>query len=87
MDALNVEGACVMGERVMEPLQGDLDGGVRRLRTIDRRGKVEGVHATIDTGVVDFLFVCDQDDLGEPSPLLSASMPLDARFEVEGAVP
>ena len=39
-----------------------LDGSVQRLRTIDRRWKVEGVHATIDTGVLDFTFVCDQDD-------------------------
>ena len=59
----------------------DLDGEVRRLRTIDRRYKVEGVHASVDTGVVDFLFVCDQDDPQEPSPLLSAAMPLDAAFE------
>jgi hypothetical protein len=58
-----------------------LDGEVRRLRTIDRRYKVEGVHATIDTGVLDLLFVCDQDDPGMPSPLLSASMPLDAAVE------
>jgi len=64
---------------------GTLDGGeVRRLRTIDRRFKVEGVHATIDTGVVDLLFVCDQDDPDVPSPLLSASMPLDAAVEREG---
>ena len=60
----------------------DLDGQVRRLRTIDRRYKVEGVDARVDTGVVDFLFVCDQDDEDEPSPLLSATMPLDP--EVEG---
>lgn len=59
----------------------DLDGHVRRLRTIDRRYKVEGVHASIDTGVVDFLFVCDQDEPAVASPLLSAAMPLDARFE------
>ncbi len=58
-----------------------LDGSVRRLRTIDRRWKVEGVHATIDTGVLDFTFVCDQDDPDEPAPLLSASMPVDGRFE------
>jgi hypothetical protein len=57
------------------------DGEVRRLRTIDRRFKVEGVHASIDTGVIDLLFVCDQDDPGAPSPLLSATMPLDARVE------
>ena len=60
------------------------DGDVQRLRTIDRRYKVEGVHATIDTGVMDFLFVCDQDDPAEPSPLLSAAMPVDGRLEREG---
>ena len=59
----------------------DLDGDVRRLRTIDRRYKVEGVHASVDIGVIDFLFVCDQDDPGTPSPLLSGSMPLDAQLE------
>ena len=59
----------------------DLDGNVQRMRTIDRRYKVEGVHATIDTGVIDFLFVCDQDAPGEASPLLSASMPVDGRLE------
>lgn len=59
----------------------DRGGEVQRLRTIDRRYKVEGVHATIDTGVVDFLFVCDQDDPETPSPLLSAAMPIDGRFE------
>ena len=51
------------------------DGAVRRLRTIDERWKVEGVHAAIDTGVIDFVFVCDQDSDAEPSPLLSATMP------------
>ena len=59
----------------------DLDGEVRRLRTIDRRYKVEGVHASIDTGVMDLLFCCDQDDPEAASPLLSATMPVDARFE------
>ena len=59
----------------------DLDGDVRRMRTIDRRYKVEGVHATIDTGVMDFLFVCDQDDPQTSSPLLAASMPVDGRLE------
>ena len=59
----------------------DRDGDVRRMRTIDRRWKVEGVHATIDTGVMDLLLVCDQDDPETPSPLLSASMPLDAGAE------
>ena len=57
------------------------DGGVQRLRAIDSRWKVEGVHASIDTGVVDLLFVCDQDEPDTPSPLLSAAMPLDAAFE------
>lgn len=51
------------------------DGAVRRLRTIDERWKVEGVHAAIDAGVIDFVFVCDQDSAAEPSPLLSATMP------------
>ena len=59
----------------------DLEGEVQRLRTIDRRYKVEGVHASIDTGVMDFLFVCDQDDPESPSPLLSASMPLESGWE------
>jgi hypothetical protein len=59
----------------------DLGGEVRRMRTIDRRYKVEGVHAAIDTGVLDLLFVCDQDDPQAASPLLSASMPVDAAFE------
>ena len=57
------------------------DGAVERLRTIDRHWKVEGVHAAMDTGVLDFTFVCDQDDPGAPSPLLSATMPLDGRLE------
>ena len=57
------------------------DGEVQRLRTIDRRWKVEGVYASIDARVADFLFVCDQDDPDAPSPLLSASMPIEARFE------
>jgi hypothetical protein len=62
----------------------DRGGDVQRLRTIDRRYKVEGVHATIDTGVMDFLFVCDQDDPEQPSPLLSAAMPVDGRHERGG---
>ena len=57
------------------------DGSVRRLRTIDPRWKVEGVHATIDTGVIDFLFVCDQDDPETPSPLLSATMPIERELD------
>ncbi len=59
----------------------DTHGDVQRLRTIDRRWKVEGVHATIDTGVMDLLLVCDQDDPEAASPLLSASMPIDALAE------
>jgi hypothetical protein len=57
------------------------DGSVRRLRAIDPQWKVEGVSATIDTGVIDFLFVCDQDDPGTASPLLSASMPLQRELD------
>ena len=60
------------------------DGPVHRLRTIDRRWKVEGVHASIDTGVLDLLFVCDQDEPETPSPLLAATMPLEAAFEPRG---
>jgi Family of unknown function (DUF6929) len=59
----------------------DGDGRVERLRTIDRRWKVEGVYASIDAGVIDFLFVCDQDDPDRASPLLSAAMPVESRFE------
>ena len=56
-------------------------GEVERLRTIDPSWKVEGVHATIDSGVIDFLFVCDQDDPEVASPLLSATMPVDRRMD------
>jgi hypothetical protein len=64
----------------------DTGGTVQRLRTIDRKWKVEGVHAAIDTGVLDFTFVCDQDDPDAPSPLLSATMPVEGRIEyVDGA--
>ncbi|HEX2129833.1 MAG TPA: hypothetical protein VHF58_11515 [Solirubrobacterales bacterium] len=59
----------------------DRDGNVKRLRTIDRKWKVEGVHAAIEAGVIDFVFVCDQDDPDEPSPLLSATMPIEGGFE------
>jgi hypothetical protein len=61
------------------------DGSVRRLRTIDPRWKVEGVHATIDSGVVDLLFVCDQDDPETPSPLLSATMPMERDLDEDRA--
>lgn len=54
----------------------DGDGEVRRLRTIDRTYKVEGVHAMLETGVMTLTFVCDQDDAEVASPLLSATMPL-----------
>jgi hypothetical protein len=59
----------------------DSNGDVHRLRSIDPRWKVEGVHAAVDSGVIDLVFVCDQDDPGVASPLLSATMPLEARFE------
>ena len=59
----------------------DADGDVARLRTIDRRHKVEGVHASLDTGVLDLLLVTDQDDPDHPAPLLSGAMPLDAGIE------
>ena len=59
----------------------DADGVVHRLREIDRRWKVEGVHAQVDTGVIDFAFVCDQDDPAVPSPLLTATMPVEPGFE------
>ncbi|MCE3266545.1 MAG: hypothetical protein K0S15_1254 [Solirubrobacterales bacterium] len=61
------------------------DGSVRRLRTIDPRWKVEGVHATIDSGVIDFVFVCDQDDSETPSPLLSATMPIERELDEDRA--
>jgi hypothetical protein len=59
----------------------DGDGRVERLRTIDKRWKVEGVYAAIDARVIDFLFVCDQDDPDTASPLLSAAMPIESHFE------
>ena len=55
----------------------DSGGNVKRLRTIDRRHKVEGVHAVLDTGVITMTLVCDQDDPHEPSPLLTATMRLE----------
>jgi len=62
----------------------DAEGSIERLRTIDPKWKVEGVHAAVDTGVIDFVFVCDQDDPGAPSPLLSATMPIDSAVEASG---
>ena len=58
----------------------DPGGEIERLRTIDRKWKVEGVHAAIDARVIDFVFVCDQDS-DEASPLLSATMPVESGFE------
>lgn len=63
----------------------DVDGRVERLRTIDRKWKVEGVYASIDARVIDLLFVCDQDDPDVASPLLSAAMPIESRFETGSA--
>jgi hypothetical protein len=63
----------------------DANGEVHRLRTIDPRWKVEGVDAAVDTGMIDLLFVCDQDDPGIPSPLLNATMPLDASLDAKAA--
>ena len=59
----------------------DGDGSVKRLRAIDRKWKVEGIDATLGSGILDLAFVCDQDDPDAPSPLLAATMPLEARFE------
>ncbi len=59
----------------------DSDGDVRRLRTIDRTYKVEGVHAMLEAGVMSLTFVCDQDDAEVASPLLSATMPLSEAAE------
>jgi hypothetical protein len=66
-------------EAILGSVVGTIDPGgeVRRLRTIDRKYKVEGVHAALDTGVVTMTFVCDQDDPEVASPLLSATMPVD----------
>ena len=71
------------GEEIRGSVVGTIDteGRVRRLRTIDRRWKVEGVHAAVEAGVIDFVFVCDQDDPEQPSPLLSATMPVEGGFE------
>ena len=55
----------------------DLSGEVHRLRTIDRKYKVEGVHAVLDSGVITMTLVCDQDDPDTASPLLSATMGLE----------
>jgi hypothetical protein len=64
---------------ILGSVVGTIDGSgeVRRLRTIDRKYKVEGVHAFLDNGVISMTFVCDQDDPDVPSPLLSATMALE----------
>jgi hypothetical protein len=59
----------------------DSGGDVRRLRTIDRSYKVEGVHAMLEAGVMSLTFVCDQDDPEVASPLLSATMPVSEAAE------
>jgi len=59
----------------------DRDGRVERLRTLAKKWKVEGVYASLDARVIDFLFVCDQDDPDVASPLLSGAMPIESRFE------
>ena len=82
---------CASAERDTGEIHGSVvgtiqgDGSVRRLRTIDPHWKVEGVHATIDSGVIDFLFVCDQDDPETPSPLLSATMPIERDLDKDRA--
>jgi hypothetical protein len=64
---------------ILGSVVGTIDGRgeVHRLRTIDRKYKVEGVHAVLDTGVLGMTFVCDQDDPAVASPLLSATMPVE----------
>ncbi len=64
---------------ILGSVVGTIDGAgeIRRLRTIDRKYKVEGVHAFLDNGVISMTFVCDQDDPEVPSPLLSATMALE----------
>jgi hypothetical protein len=59
----------------------DAEGKVKRLRTIDRKWKVEGIDATLGSGILDLAFVCDQDEERATSPLLAATMPLEADFE------
>jgi hypothetical protein len=83
-DQLVVFTASAEGEdEILGSVVGTIDGSgeIRRLRTIDRRWKVEGVHAAVDTGVIEFTFVCDQDEPDTPSPLLIATMPIDSRYE------
>ena len=64
-------------EAILGSVVGTIDRGgeVRRLRTIDRKYKVEGVHAALDTGVVTMTFVCDQDD---PESTVAAALRDDA---------
>jgi hypothetical protein len=71
------------GDAIRGSVVGTVDGDrvVRRLRAIDRKWKVEGIDATLGSGILDLAFVCDQDDPDAPSPLLAATMPLEARFE------
>lgn len=83
-DQLCVFTASAEGEdEILGSVVGTIDdsGTVTRLRTIDRKWKIEGVHAAADTGVLEFTFVCDQDEPDTPSPLLIATMPIDSRYE------
>ena len=62
-------------------------GGPQRARELVQHGLLfradllaaDAEHAALDTGVVTMTFVCDQDDPKIPSPLLSATMPVDPR--------
>jgi hypothetical protein len=72
-------GSAYEDGEIVGSVVGTIDGRgeVQRLRTIDRKYKVEGVHAVLDTGVLGMTFVCDQDDPDVASPLLSATMPVE----------
>ena len=54
----------------------DLAGEVRRLH--HRASTRSRVHAVLDSGVITMTFVCDQDDPDTTSPLLSATMGVEA---------
>jgi hypothetical protein len=80
-----------MEERVASP-EGLPPPELSRLRDLDLReppddempahvASASGVVRRGDFVLIDFLFVCDQDDPTEPSPLLSVTMPIDVRFD------
>jgi hypothetical protein len=80
-----------MEERVASP-EGLPPPELSRLRDLDLReppddempahvASASGVVRRGDFVVIEFLFVCDQDDPNEASPLLSATMPIDVRFD------